>query len=60
MHSPEFVAKKAVNALLKKKAECIPGLLNKFFVSVMPFIPSGFIVWLHRKTMMTEKGKSTI
>ncbi len=58
MHSPEVVARKGVRALFKNKAECIPGLLNKITVGLLPVIPKGLIYLIHKHTHLLEKGKS--
>jgi len=49
MKKPELVAKAGVRALFKKRAECIPGLLNKFIMRIMPLIPHGLIGIIYRK-----------
>ncbi|HPB53557.1 MAG TPA: SDR family NAD(P)-dependent oxidoreductase [Saprospiraceae bacterium] len=60
MQSPEFVARKAVNALFKNKQECIPGLINKLAVFFLPLIPSGIIYWIHRNTDLVKKGNEAL
>jgi short-subunit dehydrogenase len=40
---PEIVAKAGITALFNKKAECIPGLMNKFIMLFIPLIPN-FII----------------
>jgi hypothetical protein len=57
MKSPEFVAQKAVRRLFSRKAECIPGFLNKVIVALMPLIPMRLIQLIHRHTGFLEKGK---
>jgi uncharacterized protein len=48
MKKPEAVAKAGVKALFKGRAECIPGVLNKLVVFLLPLIPAFVIVWIYR------------
>jgi len=50
MKKPEVVARAGVKALFKRRAECIPGLLNKFVMRLMPLIPNSLIGFIYRKT----------
>jgi short-subunit dehydrogenase len=50
MKKPGVVAKAGVKALFKKRAECIPGLLNKIIMRFIPLIPHGLIRYIYRKT----------
>ena len=49
MKKPEDVAKKGIAALFKKRAECIPGFLNKFTMRFIPLIPDILIRFIYRK-----------
>lgn len=49
MKKPEVVAKAGVKALFKNRAECTPGLLNKFVIRIMPLIPNSLIGLIYRK-----------
>ena len=49
MKRPEEVARKGLNALFKKKAECIPGLMNKFIMFLVRLVPYGLIAFIHKK-----------
>jgi len=49
MLTPEVVAKAGVRALFRRRGECIPGLLNKFIMKIMPLVPNRFIGFLYRK-----------
>lgn len=60
MHAPEFVATKAIEALLNKKAECIPGIMNKVVIRLMPFIPTFLIELVNRKTNLLNKGTQSL
>lgn len=60
MHTPAFVARKGVKALFRRRAECIPGWLNKITVRVLPLFPQLFITWLHNNTSLIEKGKGAM
>ena len=60
MHSPEFVARKAVEAALAGRAECIPGLLNKITVVILPWIPAFVIRLIYRNTAWVAKGSSVL
>jgi uncharacterized protein len=57
MQQPDFVAEKAVEALYTNKAECIPGLLNKITVALMPVIPQWIIALMYRKSSLFDQGK---
>lgn len=43
MHSPEFIAKKGLRALIKNKGELVPGILNKLSLIFIKLIPDVFI-----------------
>ena len=46
--SPESVARSAVRALFRRKPVCIPGLMNKIIVRVLPLIPYFIINVIYR------------
>jgi len=48
MKKPETVAQAGVKALFNGKSECIPGLLNKLLVCLLPLIPAFVIEWIYR------------
>jgi short-subunit dehydrogenase len=56
MKKPEVVAGKSLRALFKNRAECIPGLLNKLVVILLPLIPSFIIGTINRKTNVVRKN----
>lgn len=58
MQTPEFVAKKAVRSLFRKKAECIPGLLNKLTVYFLPLLSMRLIFLIHKNTNLLQKGNA--
>lgn len=60
MHPSEFVASKAVKALHHRKAECIPGLVNKITMWLMPLLPSFIIELINRKTNLLDKGNQSL
>jgi len=49
MKKPGEVARAGVAALFKKRAECIPGLFNKFTVRIVPLIPGILIRLIYKK-----------
>jgi short-subunit dehydrogenase len=49
MKKPEVVARAGIKALFKNRAECTPGLLNKFVIRFMPLIPGGVIGLIYRR-----------
>jgi short-subunit dehydrogenase len=53
---PARVAKKGLRALYKNRGECIPGLLNKFIVILLPLIPNFIINLISRKTEVVRKS----
>ena len=60
MKTAPFVEHKATSALLKNRAECIPGFINKLTVWFLPFVPSWVIYQLHRNTDILKKGNSAL
>ncbi len=48
MKKPESIAHAAVKSLFNGRAECIPGLLNKLVVFVLPLVPNFMIEWIYR------------
>lgn len=49
MKKPEAVAKAGTQALFSGRAECIPGMLNKLVVTVIPFVPHCIIEMIHKR-----------
>ncbi|MFN8308583.1 MAG: SDR family NAD(P)-dependent oxidoreductase [Chitinophagales bacterium] len=58
MQTPEFVAQKAVAATIKNQSECIPGILNRLTVWLVPLIPHGLIIWIKNHTKLFDIGLS--
>lgn len=56
MKKPEVVARRGLRALFKNKAVCIPGLLNKLVVILLPLIPNFIISTINRKTNVVRKN----
>jgi short-subunit dehydrogenase len=56
MKKPAIVAKAGVRALFKNRAVCIPGLLNKLVIFILPIIPSFIISMINRKTNLVRKN----
>jgi len=48
MGKSEAVARIGINALFRERAECIPGLLNKITVRLLPMVPHFAIEWIYR------------
>jgi uncharacterized protein len=48
MKKPDTVARAGVKALFKGRAECVPGVLNKLVVCLLPLIPMFVIGWIYR------------
>lgn len=46
---PEWVARKGINALFNNRKECIPGLLNKIILFLVPIIPQFLIRIIYKK-----------
>jgi uncharacterized protein len=55
MKSPESVAHAGVKSLLKGRAECIPGMLNKLTVFLVPLIPGLVINWIYRMRVRKQR-----
>lgn len=49
MKKPEYVAKAGVAALFNNKAECIPGLFNKFTMLFILFLPVFIVGFIYKK-----------
>lgn len=49
MKKPESIARAGVKALFNERAECIPGLLNKFAMLFTLIIPHALIGFIYRK-----------
>jgi short-subunit dehydrogenase len=47
--SPEHVAKAGVKSLFRNRPQCIPGILNKLVMRVLPVIPHSLISLIYRK-----------
>ena len=60
MQTSEFVSNKAINALFKNKAECIPGIINKLTVWFLPLLPSWLIFQIHKNTNLIQKGNQAL
>jgi hypothetical protein len=55
MKTPEYVAKKAVTALFKKKKEHIPGILNKLTIFFLPLLPTFIISQIYKMYLRKTK-----
>lgn len=60
MQTPEYVAKKGLKSLFKKRAECAPGIINKLTILFVPLVPSWGIYLLHKKTNLISKGSDAL
>lgn len=60
MHSADFVAREAVEALFQGKAERIPGWLNRITVFILPAVPHFLIRFIYRHTGWLAKGKEIL
>ena len=47
---PETVARAGVRALFRDRAECVPGVLNKLVLRLVPFVPRFVISLIYSKT----------
>lgn len=55
MKKPEYVAERAVRALLRGRAERIPGFINKLTMWFIPLVPHGLIGWIYRRWSKKQK-----
>jgi uncharacterized protein len=60
MHTPDFVARKGIKALLNGRSECVPGWANKLAMIFLPLVPARLIIWLHKETSLLEKGREAM
>lgn len=60
MQTANTVAKAAVKALLKNKAEVIPGILNKLTVWLLPLVPAGVARLIHQNTKLITVGNQSL
>ena len=56
-HTPQFVARRAVKGLLKRRALVVPGLINKITIRLMPLIPTFIITAINNRFSQTLKSK---
>jgi len=52
MKKPDVVAKAGVRALFKNRSLCIPGVLNKLIIFLMPAVPHFIISFVNRRTRL--------
>ncbi len=57
MKKPEAVAKAGVRALFRGRAVCIPGLINKITLLLVPLVPGFIIEAITRRTGVIRKRK---
>ena len=57
MKKPDAVANAGVRALFRNRAECIPGLLNKMVVVLLPIVPQLIISIINKKTHFVRKAE---
>jgi len=54
---PECVARAGIRAIIRNRALCIPGILNKFIVLLFPLIPSSLISIVNRQRVRKTPNK---
>lgn len=47
---PEKVARAGIKAVFRKRSECIPGMLNKLTIWLLPIVPYFIIVLIYRRS----------
>ena len=47
---PEKVARAGIKALFRKRSECIPGILNKLIIWLLPFVPQFIIGLIYKRS----------
>ncbi len=55
MKKPGIIANAGIRALFKNRAVCIPGLMNKLTVVLLPIIPHFVISFINRKTDIVRR-----
>lgn len=60
MQTAEYVARKAVKTIYRKKAECVPGIINKLTIWFMPIIPTFIIELINRRAKLLDKGQKSL
>lgn len=60
MQTADVVVQKALKAMFNKRAECIPGWLNKLTVVALPLIPSVVIEMINKHSTILEKGNKAL
>ncbi len=48
--NPDIIARVGIKALFGNRAECIPGLLNKLTICLLPLVPHFIIVLMYRRS----------
>lgn len=60
MHDASFVARQSMAALFNNRAECIPGIMNKITVCLLPFVPYAVIRLIYRNTNLIQRGRQSL
>lgn len=55
MHTAKYVGQKAVEALMKNRPECVPGLFNKLVLQLVKIIPTRLIQFIYARTNIIPK-----
>lgn len=55
MMRPEQLARRGVNAMFRRRAWILPGLVNKIWVPLLLLLPHGLVRWLMRHTGLLPK-----
>lgn len=55
MQDASYVAKKTIDDLIARKAECKPGVSNILTLALMPYMPSILITWLYKQSKLVSK-----
>ena len=55
VHKPELAARKGINSLFNNRAVCIPGLINKILILMVPLFPNLLISRIYGRTLRSRK-----
>ena len=59
MKRPDTIANAGIRALFKNRAECIPGLLNKLIIVLVPIVPQFIIRLIYRRMYSLENRNNS-
>jgi len=53
-HKPEIVARRGVKSLFKNRAVCVPGVINRIVIVIIPLLPNFFISLIYKRILRRQ------